>query len=146
MSSQTTDGTVTRPASATDTMLQRLVARVPGSTGSTWKLTEVYTGDVVVELPQSTPADIERAFATAREAQRKWAATPLKQRLAVFKRAHTLFVDNARTVADLIQLESGKNRRMAIEETCDPPMVMSHYLTRAARLLAPARRGGPIRS
>ncbi len=135
---------LTRPASATDAFLRQLVARVPGSSGETWKLTEVYTGDVLVELPQSTPADIENAFVVAREAQRAWAATPLKQRLAVFKRAHTLFVDNARTVADLIQVESGKNRRMAIEETADPVMVMSHYLKRAAKLLAPVKRGGPV--
>lgn len=119
---------LTRPASVTGDFLRQLVARVPGSAGETWKLTEVYTGDPLVELPQSTPADIEQAFATARAAQRKWAATPLKQRLAVFRRAHALFVDRARAVADLIQVESGKNRRMAIEETCDPAMVMSHYL------------------
>ncbi|ONF73139.1 succinic semialdehyde dehydrogenase [Amycolatopsis keratiniphila] len=135
---------LTRPASVTDAFLRRLAARVPGSSGATWKLTEVYTGEVLVELPQSTPADIEQAFATARAAQEKWAATPLKQRLEVFKRAHTLFVDNAPAVTDLIQVESGKNRRMAIEETCDPAMVMSHYLTRAAKLLAPAKRGGPV--
>jgi len=135
---------LTRPASVTDAFLEQLVARVPGSAGATWKLTEVYTGDVLVELPQSTPEDIERAFAVAREAQRKWAATPVKERLAVFRRAHALFVEHARTVADLIQVESGKNRRMAIEETCDPPMVMSHYLKRAARLLAPTKRGGPV--
>jgi succinate-semialdehyde dehydrogenase/glutarate-semialdehyde dehydrogenase len=133
-----------RPATVTDAFLEQLVARVPGSAGATWKLTEVYTGDVLAELPQSTPADIEQAFARAREAQRKWAATPLKQRLAVFKRAHTLFVDRARTVADLIQVESGKNRRMAIEETCDPAMVMSHYLRRAPKLLTPVKRGGPV--
>jgi succinate-semialdehyde dehydrogenase/glutarate-semialdehyde dehydrogenase len=135
---------LTRPASVTDALLAGLVARVPGSAGPTWKLTEVYTGETLVELPQSAPADIERAFAVAREAQRKWAATPLKQRLAVFKRAHALFVDRARTVADLIQVESGKNRRMAIEETCDPAMVMSHYLKRAAKLLTPVKRGGPV--
>ncbi|MBB4682894.1 succinic semialdehyde dehydrogenase [Amycolatopsis jiangsuensis] len=135
---------LTRPASVTGPFLRQLVARVPGSSGETWKLTEVYTGDVLTELPQSTPEDIEQAFATARAAQRKWAATPLKQRLAVFKRAHALFVGNARTVADLIQVESGKNRRMAIEESCDPPMVMSHYLKRAAALLAPRKRGGPV--
>ncbi|HEX4356097.1 MAG TPA: succinic semialdehyde dehydrogenase [Pseudonocardia sp.] len=135
---------LTRPASTSDAFLRRLVARVPGSSGATWPLTEVYTGELLVELPQSTPADIERAFAVARAAQRKWAATPLKQRLAVFKRAHAIFLENARAVADLIQVESGKNRRMAIEETCDPPMVMSHYLTRAAKLLAPVRRGGPV--
>ncbi|MFE0024002.1 succinic semialdehyde dehydrogenase [Amycolatopsis sp. NPDC059021] len=135
---------LTRPASATEAFLRQLVARVPGSSGAHWKLTEVYTGETLVELPQSAPADIEQAFASAREAQRKWAATPLKQRLAVFKRAHALFVGNARTVADLIQVESGKNRRMAIEESCDPPMVMSHYLRRAPKLLAPVRRGGPV--
>ena len=51
-----------RPASVTDAFLRQLVARVPGSSGATWKLTEVYTGDVLVELPQSTPEDIERAM------------------------------------------------------------------------------------
>ena len=51
---------------------------------------------------------------------------------------------NAQTTADLIQAESGKNRRMAVEETCDPAMVMSHYLKRAPRLLAPKRHGGPV--
>jgi succinate-semialdehyde dehydrogenase/glutarate-semialdehyde dehydrogenase len=133
-----------RPDSTTDEFLRQLIARVPGSSGATWQLTEVYTGGTLVELPQSTPDDIEQAFAIARAAQRKWAATPPRQRLAVFKRAHRIFVENARTVADLIQVESGKNRRMAIEETCDPPMVMSHYLKRATTLLAPVRRGGPV--
>ncbi|MFC5175772.1 succinic semialdehyde dehydrogenase [Nocardioides taihuensis] len=134
----------TRPASLTDDFLRSLVARVPSSSGATWKLTEVYTGDVLVELPQSTPGDIVAAYDAARRAQREWAAWPLRKRLAVFRRAHTLLIDNAHTTADLIQAESGKNRRMAIEETCDPPMVMSHYLKRARKLLAPVKRGGPV--
>lgn len=133
-----------RPASVSDAFLDRLVSRVPSTSGGTWKLTEVYTGEVLVELPQSTPADIEAAFATAREAQRSWAARPLRERLGVFKRAHALFLDNAHTTSDLIQVESGKNRRMAIEETCDPVMVMSHYLKRAPHLLKPVKRGGPV--
>ena len=133
-----------RPASLTDAFLEGLVARVPSTSGGSWKLTEVYTGDLLVELPQSTPADVEAAYATAREAQVEWAARPLKERLAVFKRAHTLFIDNAQTTTDLIQAESGKNRRMAIEETCDPVMVMSHYLKRAPKLLKPVKRGGPV--
>jgi succinate-semialdehyde dehydrogenase/glutarate-semialdehyde dehydrogenase len=136
--------TLQRPASITDAFLQQLVARVPSTAGGTWKLTEVYTGEVLVELPQSTPADIEQAYATARAAQVEWAKRPLSERLAVFKRAHTLFIDNAQTTADLIQVESGKNRRMAIEETCDPVMVMSHYLKRAPKLLASTKRGGPV--
>jgi succinate-semialdehyde dehydrogenase/glutarate-semialdehyde dehydrogenase len=133
-----------RPASVTDDFLRQLVARVPSSDGGSWKLTEVYTGELLVELPQSTSADIERAFATARSAQAEWARRPLKKRLEVFKRAHTLFLERAETTTDLIQVESGKNRRMAIEETCDPVMVMSHYLKRAPKLLAPVKRGGPV--
>ncbi|MFA6575590.1 MAG: succinic semialdehyde dehydrogenase [Nocardioides sp.] len=136
--------TLQRPASITDAFLQKLVSRVPSTSGGTWKLTEVYSGEVLVELPQSTPADIEQAFATARKAQHEWAKWPLSKRLAVFKRAHKLFIDNAVTTTDLIQVESGKNRRMAIEESCDPPMVMSHYIKRAPKLLAPTKRGGPI--
>ncbi|MFB9312396.1 succinic semialdehyde dehydrogenase [Nocardioides plantarum] len=133
-----------RPASVTDAFLQQLVERVPSTAGGTWKLTEVYTGEVLVELPQSTPADIERAFAAARVAQAEWSQWPLAKRLKVFKRAHALFVENAHRTADLIQVESGKNRRMAIEETCDPPMVMSHYIKHAPRLLAPVTKGGPV--
>lgn len=133
-----------RPASITDAFLERLVARVPSTSGGSWKLTEVYTGEHLVDLPQSTPTDIERAFEKARVAQLEWSSWPLSRRLDVFKRAHTLFVDRAQTTADLIQAESGKNRRMAIEETCDPPMVMSHYLKRAVKVLAPVKRGGPV--
>ena len=139
-----TESTRTRPATLDDAFLERLVSRVPSTSGGTWKLTEVYTGEVLVELPQSTPADVEWAFAAAREAQHEWAQWPLRKRLNVFKRAHTLLVDQAHTTADLIQAESGKNRRMAIEETCDPPMVISHYLRRAPKLLAPVTRGGPV--
>ena len=136
--------TTTRPAVLTDDFLEALVARVPGSSGATWKLTEVYTGELLVELPQSTPEDIEQAFVEARKAQALWAQWPLRKRLEVFERAHTLLLDNALTTTDLIQAESGKNRRMAVEETCDPPMVISHYLKRAPKVLAPKKRGGPV--
>ena len=61
--------TLTRPASITDELLDRITARVVSTGGGVWKLTEVYTGEVITALPQSTPADIETAFARAREAQ-----------------------------------------------------------------------------
>ena len=61
--------TTQRPASLTPEFLDSLVQRVPGTTGNTWKLTEVYTGDLLVELPQSSPADIKQAFDAARAAQ-----------------------------------------------------------------------------
>lgn len=133
-----------RPASITTDFLERLVSRVPSTAGGTWKLTEVYSGEVLVELPQSTPADISAAIATAREAQVAWGATPLKERLEVFKRAHELFLDQQYVIADLIQVESGKVRRMAFEEACDPIMGISHYVKRAPKLLAPKKHAGPV--
>jgi aldehyde dehydrogenase (NAD+)/succinate-semialdehyde dehydrogenase/glutarate-semialdehyde dehydrogenase len=133
-----------RPASITDELLERITARVVSSGGGVHKLTEVYTGEVITALPQSTPADIETAFARARQAQRAWSQWPVRKRLAVFKRFHKLLLANNTTIVDLIQAESGKARRMAFDETCDPPMVTSHYLKRAAKLLAPVKRGGPV--
>ncbi|MDT0200864.1 succinic semialdehyde dehydrogenase [Nocardioides sp. AE5] len=135
---------LTRPAAVTDRFLERLVSRVPSTSGGTWKLTEVYTGEVLVELPQSTPADIEQAFATARAAQAEWSQWPLKKRLKVFKKFHSLVLKHNSTIVDLIQVESGKARRMAFEETLDIPMVAGYYIKRAPKVLAPKKHAGPV--
>lgn len=132
------------PASITDELLSRLTGMVAASGGDTYKMTEVYSGEVITALPQSTEADIRAAFAEARRAQAEWASWPVARRMKVFKRLHTLLLERNDTVVDLIQAESGKARRMAFEETCDVPMVISHYLKRAPRLLRPVRRGGPV--
>ncbi|CAM3484553.1 succinic semialdehyde dehydrogenase [Nocardioides dubius] len=133
-----------RPASVTPEFLNRLVSRVPGSTGQTWKLTEVYTGEVLVELPQSTPSDIAGAFAAARAAQQEWSQWSVAKRLAVFKKFHSLVLKHNETIVDLIQVESGKARRMAFEETLDVPMVTGYYLKRAKKVLAPKKHAGPV--
>jgi aldehyde dehydrogenase (NAD+)/succinate-semialdehyde dehydrogenase/glutarate-semialdehyde dehydrogenase len=132
------------PATITEDLLDRITSRVAATGGSTWKLTEVYSGEVITALPQSSPADIEGAFAKAREAQKVWAQWPLKKRMKVFKKFHSLLLENNETVVDLIQAESGKARRMAFEETCDVPMAVSHYLKRAPKLLGDVKRAGPV--
>ncbi len=133
-----------RPASITDAFLNELVARVPSTSGGSWKLTEVYSGEVLVELPQSTPADIAAAFEASRRAQVEWSQWPLKKRLRVFRRFHSLVLSRNEAIVDLIQVESGKARRMAFEETLDIPMVAGYYLKRAAKLLAPKKHAGPV--
>ncbi len=133
-----------RPASLTPEFLDSLVRRVPGSTGNTWKLTEVYTGDLLVELPQSAEQDIVQAYAVARAAQQIWAAWSLKKRLKVLKKFHSLILENQFLITDVIQAESGKNRRMAFEETCDVPMGTSHYIKRAPSLLKDRKHAGPV--
>src|SRR5215203_6946540 len=104
---QTRTGTLDRPASITDELLESITSQVVSTGGGVWKLTEVYTGEVITTLPQSTPEDIETAFARAREAQREWSQWPVRKRLAVFKRFHQLLLEHNETVVDLIQAESG---------------------------------------
>ncbi len=132
------------PESITPRLLGKLVKQVAGTAKKPYPLTEVYTGDLIVELPQSTPADIEGAFATARKAQREWAKTSVKDRMAIFAKFHDLLMTNVETTTDLIQAESGKARQMAFEETCDVPYVVSHYIKHGPKLLAPTKRGGPV--
>ncbi|HEX6877017.1 MAG TPA: aldehyde dehydrogenase family protein, partial [Nocardioidaceae bacterium] len=132
------------PASVNEELLARLTSLVASSGGDTYKMTEVYTGEVITALPQSSAEDIAEAFAESRRAQAEWRSWPVAKRMKVFKKFHALLLEHNETIVDLIQAESGKARRMAFEETCDVPMVISHYLKRAPKLLKPVKRGGPV--
>ncbi|MEV6429527.1 succinic semialdehyde dehydrogenase [Nocardia sp. NPDC051463] len=146
---KTTESASTVPARITEELIGRLTGMVAADAtaddaAAPYPMIEVYTGSVVGELPQSTPADIAAAYTTARAAQKEWAAWPLRRRLRIFERAHELLLAEHETIADLIQIGCGKIRRMAVEESCDVPMVISHYLKTAKRVLRPVRRGGPM--
>jgi aldehyde dehydrogenase (NAD+)/succinate-semialdehyde dehydrogenase/glutarate-semialdehyde dehydrogenase len=146
MSTAHTDkATGTLPARITGELITRLTGLVAADgSAAPFEMTEVYTGAPVGALAQSTPQDVLRACAAARAAQTEWAARPLRERLRVFERLHELILGEVETIADLIQIGCGKTRRMAVEESCDVPMVVSHYLKTARRVLRPKRRGGPM--
>ncbi|MFF7941660.1 succinic semialdehyde dehydrogenase [Nocardia gamkensis] len=146
MSTAHTDkATGTLPVRITGELITRLTSLVAADgSAAPFEMTEVYTGAPVGALPQSTPQDVLRACAAARAAQTEWAARPLRERLRVFERLHELILGEVETIADLIQIGCGKTRRMAVEESCDVPMVVSHYLKTARRVLRPKRRGGPM--
>ena len=131
-----------RPASLTDELLDRLRARVTAESGTTYTTTAVFSGGELATLPESTTADVHTAYERAARAQRQWAATPVEQRLAVFERFHDLLLRDRDTVADLIQAETGKARRDAFEELCEPALVASYYVRKAPKLLRPHRRAG----
>ncbi len=132
------------PASIDDALLRRLTRMICSDGSSTYKLTEVYTGDLICELPQSSPDDVDRAYEAARAAQREWAAWPLKRRLAVMRRFHKLLVKRHEVIVDLMQAETAKARRMSFEEVCDVAMTTSHYLKHAPRILQEHKRGGVV--
>ncbi|OLF17786.1 succinic semialdehyde dehydrogenase [Actinophytocola xanthii] len=131
-----------RPPALTDELLTRLRDRVAAQGDATFTTTAVFTGGTLATLPESSPADVRAAYDRAAAVQPEWAATPLHQRLAVFERFHTLLLRERDTVVDLLQAETGKARRDAFEELCEPALVTSYYLRTAPRLLRPRRRAG----
>ncbi|GAB3461902.1 succinic semialdehyde dehydrogenase [Actinophytocola sediminis] len=131
-----------RPPALTPDLLERLSALVTAESGDTYTTTAVFTGGDLATLPQSTVADVHTAYERAARAQPDWAATPLATRLAVFERFHRLLARHREAVTDLLQAETGKARRDAFEEFCEPALVTSYYLRTAPRLLRPRRRAG----
>ncbi|MFE0879345.1 succinic semialdehyde dehydrogenase [Streptomyces smyrnaeus] len=103
-----------------------------------------FTGEVLAELPESTPKDVATAFEKARTAQRAWAATPVRQRAAVLLRFHDLVLARQSEALDLIQLETGKARLHAHEEVQAVAVAARHYGRKAPSYLRPKRHTGAI--
>jgi succinate-semialdehyde dehydrogenase/glutarate-semialdehyde dehydrogenase len=129
----------------TDATRDRLTSLVSASgTAATVTTRAPFTGDPIVELPQSSAEDVLAAADRAREAQRRWAARPVAERAAVFLRLHDLVLDARDELMDLIQLENGKSRRDAYLEVADIAITCRYYARSAASLLAPTARSGLI--
>lgn len=96
-----------------------------------------FTGGPLAELPLSSVQDVARAVDRARDAQRAWAATPVRDRAAVLLRLHDIVLTRQSAVLDLIQQESGKTRANAFEEIGDVAQVTRHYGVRGASYLRP---------
>jgi succinate-semialdehyde dehydrogenase/glutarate-semialdehyde dehydrogenase len=94
------------------------------------------TGDPVGEVPACSPADVERAFERAREAQTAWAERPVAERVAVVEEFVSLVRDHQAELLDLVQLESGKSRLDAMEEALEVEATAGYYAERAGEFLA----------
>ncbi len=101
-------------------------------------------GAKLADLPQSSAADIEAAFARARSAQRAWAARPLGERVAVFRRLHDLILRRQGEILDIIQSETGKARSHAFEEVADVAINSRYYARTAESVLEPKNRCGAL--
>ncbi|MFD6321425.1 succinic semialdehyde dehydrogenase [Streptomyces sp. NPDC058442] len=131
---------------AADVVTPELVAQLTkGVTGSGRTANHTpFTGEKLADLPESTPEDVERAFAAARTAQAVWAQIPVRRRAAVLLRFHDLVLERQAEVLDLIQLETGKARLHAHEEVQAVAIAARHYGRRAAAYLRPKRHAGAV--
>ncbi|WUD73664.1 succinic semialdehyde dehydrogenase [Streptomyces sp. NBC_00510] len=135
-------GTRTAADVVTPDLVARLTRGVAGS-GRTVNHTPL-TGEKLAELPESTPEDVATAYERAREAQKAWAATPVRRRAAVLLRFHDLVLARQSEVLDLIQLETGKTRLHAHEEVLAVAVAARHYGVKAPSYLRPKRHTGAI--
>jgi succinate-semialdehyde dehydrogenase/glutarate-semialdehyde dehydrogenase len=119
----------------------RLAKRIDVGPGREMKaVTSPLTGEVLGEVPIGTAEDVTAAMAECRRVQRRWAATPVKQRAQVLLRYHDLVLEHQDELLDLIQAENGKARVWAFEEIMDQAVTSRYYARLAPRALKPTRR------
>jgi succinate-semialdehyde dehydrogenase/glutarate-semialdehyde dehydrogenase len=102
------------------------------------------TGRHLVDLPLAEEADVDAAMVDLRRGQRAWAARPLAERTAIILRFHDLVLAEREVGLDLVQWETGKSRRDAMEELVDVALNARHYARDARRLLKPRRHRGVL--
>ncbi|MER7082537.1 aldehyde dehydrogenase (NAD+) [Saccharopolyspora kobensis] len=140
MSSSTAQATATPLDAAT---VRRLTSGI-AATGEPRTTTAPFTGAALATIPQSTDSDVRSAFARAREAQREWASTPVRERVRPFLRLVDMMLSRQSEVLDLIQHETGKARLHAFEEVLDGAMSTLYYARKAPQLLRGRRRAGAL--
>jgi acyl-CoA reductase-like NAD-dependent aldehyde dehydrogenase len=72
------------------------------------KVVNPATYAVIRELEEDTPPTLRRKYEQARDAQPRWAARPLEQRLAAIRSFRELLVSHAETLAETLTEEVGK--------------------------------------
>ncbi|WP_036501085.1 MULTISPECIES: succinic semialdehyde dehydrogenase [Nocardia] len=117
-------------------LVDRLLAHATAGGAASVAVLAPATGAKIAELPQSSTADIESAFATARSAQQRWARVPVRERVGVLRRFHDLVLAEQDTILDIVQTEAGKSRVHAFDEVGDVAVNARYYAAAAERLLA----------
>ncbi|UKD55610.1 succinic semialdehyde dehydrogenase [Amycolatopsis sp. FU40] len=122
-----------------------LVARATGGADNApVQMTAPFTGQPIASLPQADDAEVRAAFASARAAQRKWAALPVARRQQFLVRLHDLVLARQAEVLDLVQVEAGKARIDAFDEVSATVLVAAYYGKHSAKILSPRRAPGVI--
>ena len=100
------------------------------------------TDERIGSVPACDGDDVDAAVERAREAQTEWAETPATERARVIDRFGDLVVDRREELLDLLQVETGKSRRTAVEELFDVPTGCGYLADTAPGVLSEERRSG----
>jgi succinate-semialdehyde dehydrogenase / glutarate-semialdehyde dehydrogenase len=113
------------------------------ATGPAMELRSPVTGQVIGELPTSTPADVEVGAQLAHRAQSDWAARPIDERARVLLDFHDHLLDRRDYFIDLLQAV-GKTRLSAAEEVLHLALTARYYGRTARRYLRSERGEGVL--
>lgn len=86
-----------------------------GSAG-TFAVRSPHSGEVLHKVGKCSPSDVDKAVASAKAAFPAWANTPVIERAKILRRIHTLFLERAEPIAQMITAEIGKTITDSREE------------------------------
>ena len=115
---------------------------VVSSSYSTFTPLSPLDGRPNLAIPLSDEPAVELAYERAREALPSWQSTPLSRRIQIIKRFHSLLLDHAEELKDVVQWENGKSRDNANDEVLYMAIVARYYTRTARKLLRPQKRRG----
>jgi acyl-CoA reductase-like NAD-dependent aldehyde dehydrogenase len=103
------------------------------------------TGEIVAEIREFSPEEVQAATERARASFPAWSGTPLTERLAWMRRLREHIVDHMEEIAAEIVKATGKVHLEAVMVELFPTVDMIRYYEKeAARFLAPKRVKTPL--
>ncbi len=114
------------------------------ATAATMTIDRPFDGAALYELPLADAASVDATISELRQAQPEWAARPLAERSRIMLRFHDLILARRQEGLDIVQWETGKARRDAMEELLDVCLNARHYARDARRLLRPKQHLGGL--
>ena len=93
------------------------------------------TGEDIGMYALHTPEDVNQAVLKAREAQKKWAELPVKERARALFKIRDFIIDNAEGLAQIIYMDNGKTRAEAMTAEVFGTVAHVDYLAKNAKKL-----------
>lgn len=146
LSAKHSDDRVTNRGRIDAALIARISDRnaVPDSGRPMYPVSIPFSGQDLGHVPLGTPADVAGAVDLARRAQSAWSARSFAERAGIILRFHDLILEHRDEALDLIQLETGKARRHALEEVWDVALVARFYACHGERIVRTRRRRGAL--
>lgn len=147
MATQTPEETILAETAWNKRRLYALAQRI-GPADREYDLTIPVTApafdEQIAEIPELDEDDVDRAVEQTREAADEWREMSVDERADVLTKFANLAADNRAELLDLVQLETGKSRAHALEETIDVSLNADYYADKGPEILATESRSSSI--